>query len=208
MTVLCAVACGAVLSTMAPVFAAEGSMTPAERTYLLEQLATSKQAMLASIQGLSADQWAFKPAPAVWSVKECAEHIILAEDFIFDASQQILKSPAVARPAGSNEEMDHKIVAGVQDRSKKATAPEPIVPSGKFATPEEAAREFTARREKTIAYVKGTDDDLRVHVAPGPVGPMDSYQFLLLLASHSARHTAQIREVQGNAEYPKAVKGE
>jgi uncharacterized damage-inducible protein DinB len=196
------------LLAAAPVFAAEGSMTPAERTYLLEQLAASKQAMLASIQGLSADQWAFKPGPSVWSVKECAEHIILAEDFIFGATQQMLKSPAVARPAGSNEEMDHKLVAGVQDRSRKATAPEPIVPSGKFATPEDAAREFTARRDKTIAYVKSTDDDLRVHVAPSPAGPMDAYQFLLLLASHSARHTAQIREVQGNAGYPKATKGE
>jgi uncharacterized damage-inducible protein DinB len=204
----CGLVLSTVLSTQAPVFAAEGSMTPAERTYLLEQLATSKKAMLASIQGLSAEQWAFKPAPAVWSVKECAEHIILAEDYIFGATQQILKSPAVARPAGSNEEMDHKLVAGIQDRSKKATAPEPIVPSGKFATPEEAASEFTARRDKTIAYVKSTDDDLRVHVGPGPVGPMDTYQFLLLLASHSARHTAQIREVQGNAGYPKTAKGE
>jgi len=201
--------CGLVLSTQAPVFAAEGSMTPAERAYLLEQLETSKKAMLASIQGLSADQWAFKPAPTVWSVKECAEHLILAEDYIFGATQQMLKSPAVARPAGSNEEMDHKLVAGVQDRSKKVSAPEAIVPSGKFATPAEAAREFTARRDKTIAYVKSTDDDLRVHVGPGPVGPMDTYQFLLLLASHSARHTAQIREVQANAEYPKtATKGE
>jgi hypothetical protein len=200
--------CGLVLSTQAPVFAAEGSMTPAERAYLLEQLETSKKAMLASIQGLSADQWAFKPAPTVWSVKECAEHLILAEDYIFGATQQMLKSPAVARPAGSNEEMDHKLVAGVQDRSKKVSAPEAIVPSGKFATPEDAAREFTARRDKTIAYVKSTDDDLRVHVGPGPVGPMDTYQFLLLLASHSARHTAQIREVQANAEYPKTAKGE
>jgi uncharacterized damage-inducible protein DinB len=201
-------ACGLVLSTTAPVFAAEGSMTPAERTYLLEQLTTSKQAMLASIQGVSADQWAFKPAPNVWSVKECAEHIILAEDFIFGASQQILKTPAVPRPAASNEDADHKLVAGIQDRSKKATAPEPIVPSGKFATPADAAREFTARRDKTIAYVTHTDDDLRIHVAPGPAGPMDAYQFLLLLASHSARHTAQIREVQGNAGYPKTAKGE
>jgi uncharacterized damage-inducible protein DinB len=189
----------------APVFAAEGSMTLAERAYLLEQLETSKKAMLASIQGLSADQWAFKPATTVWSVKECAEHIILAEDYIFGGAQQILQSPAVARPAGANEEMDHKLVAGVQDRSRKATAPEPIVPSGKFATPEDAAREFTARRDKTIAYVTRTDDALRVHVGPGPLGPMDTYQFLLLLASHSARHTAQIREVQGNAGYPKAA---
>ena len=75
-------------------------------------------------------------------------------------------------------------------------------------TPKDAASEFTARRDKTIAYVKSTNDELRVHVGPGPVGPMDAYQLLLLLASHSARHTAQIREVQGNAGYPKTASGE
>ena len=65
--------------------------------------------------------------------------------------------------------------------------------------------EFAAKRDTTIAYVKTTQDDLRIHTLPGPTGPMDGYQFLLLLASHSARHTAQIREVQGNARYPKAT---
>jgi hypothetical protein len=199
----------AMLCAAAPALAAEGSINPAERAYLLEQLESSSKGMLASIQGVSAAQWAFKPAPTVWSVKECAEHIILAEDFLFGTVQKILQSPAVARPEGSNEQVDHIIVAKVQDRSQKATAPEAIVPSGKFATPEEAAREFTARRDKTIAYVKSTNDPLRVHVAPSPGGPMDAYQFLLLLASHSARHTAQIREVQSNAGYPKAeTKGE
>jgi uncharacterized damage-inducible protein DinB len=199
----------AMLWAAAPAMAAEGSVNTAERAYLLEQLESSKKAMLASIQGVSAAQWAFKPAPAVWSVKECAEHIILAEDFLFGTVQQILKSPEVARPAGSNEQVDHVIVTRVQDRSQKATAPEAIVPSGKYATPEDAAREFTARRDKTIAYVKSTEDPLRVHVAPSPGGTMDAYQFLLLLASHSARHTAQIREVQSNAAYPKAgTKGE
>jgi uncharacterized damage-inducible protein DinB len=196
------------LCAVAPVFAADGSMTPAERAYLLEQLETSKKEMLASIQGLSAAQWTFKPAPEVWSVQECAEHIILAENFIFGGAQQILKTPAVDRPALSNEEVDRKIVAGVQDRSHKAKAPEAIVPSGKFATPEDAAREFTARRDKTIAYVTTTTDDLRVHVGPGPAGPMDAYQFLLLLAAHSARHTAQIREVESNPGYPKMAQGD
>jgi uncharacterized damage-inducible protein DinB len=199
----------AMLCAAAPVLAAEGSMNPAERAYLLDQLESTKKAVLASIQGVSAAQWAFKPAPTVWSVKECAEHIILAEDFLFGTVQQILKAPAVPRPERSNEQVDHIIVERVQDRSQKATAPEPITPTGRFATPEDAAREFTARRDKTIAYAKSTDDPLRVHVAPSPAGAMDAYQFLLLLASHSARHTAQIREVQSNAGYPKAgTKGE
>jgi hypothetical protein len=185
--------------------AADGSMTSAERSYLLEQLESSKKNMLAAIDGLSDAQWKFKPAPNVWSVAECAEHLILAEDYIFGASQQILKTPAVPRPEKSNAEFDHKLVAGVQDRSNKATAPEPITPSGKFATPADAAREFTARRDKTIAYVKSTDDDLRVHVSPSPLGQIDDYQFLLLLASHTMRHTLQMKEVQSNAAYPKAA---
>ncbi len=184
--------------------AGDGSMNADERAFLVDQLETSKKNFLASFEGLSDAQWKFKPAANVWSVQECAEHIVLAEGFIFAGAQQVLKTPAVPRPEKSTSEVDHKLVAGVQDRSHKATAPEQIVPAGKFATPADAAREFIARRDKTIAYVKTTDDDLRTHVGPGPAGPMDAYQFLLLLASHSARHTAQIREVEANADYPKA----
>ena len=75
-----------------------GAMSDTERAYLLDQLETSKKAMLASIDGISQAQWTFKPAPTVWSVQECAEHITLAEGFIFGLSQQVLKSPEVPRP--------------------------------------------------------------------------------------------------------------
>jgi uncharacterized damage-inducible protein DinB len=183
--------------------ASGGAMNDTERAYLLDQLEQSRKAMLASIDGLTDAQWTFKPAPTVWSVQECAEHIVLAEGYIFQGAQQTLKTPAVERPEKSNSEVDHILVTRIQDRSQKATAPEPLVPGRKFATPAEAAKAFSAARDKTIAYVKSTQDDLRTHVAPGPAGPMDSYQFLLLLTAHSARHTAQIREVEANPAYPK-----
>ena len=184
-------------------YAGEGAMNDAERAYLLEQLEQSRAAMLASIDGLNEAQWKFKPAPNVWSVQECAEHIVLAESYIFGGAQQVLKTPAVERPAKSNPEVDRVLAARIQDRSQKATAPEPLVPERKFATPADAAKAFIAARQKTIEYVKSTQDDLRTHVGQGPAGPMDAYQFLLLLSAHSARHTAQIREVEANAAYPK-----
>jgi hypothetical protein len=34
---------------------------------------------------------------------------------------------------------------------------------------------------------------------------MDAYQVLLLMASHSARHTLQIREVEADPNFPKAT---
>jgi hypothetical protein len=180
-----------------------GAINDQERTFLLDQLEQTRKAMLESIKGLTPAQWTFKPAPNVWSVQECAEHIVLAEGFIFNGAQQVLKTPAVERPEKSNAMVDHIIVEKVQDRSQKVSAPEPLVPGKKFATPQDAAAAFTKARNETIAYVKSTHDDLRTHVGPGPAGPMDGYQFLLLLSSHSARHTAQIREVEANADYPK-----
>ncbi len=184
-----------------------GTMSGAERSYLVDQLEQSKKAMLASIDGLTEAQWKFKPAPAVWSVQECAEHIALAESYIFGGAQQVLKTPAVPRPDASNTEVDRTLVSRVQNRSQKLTAPEPLVPGRKYATPAEAAEAFTVARDKTIAYVKSTQDDLRTHVGPGPAGPIDAYQFMLLLSAHSARHTAQIREVEANADYPKGSGG-
>jgi uncharacterized damage-inducible protein DinB len=187
----------------APVMAADGgALNDSERAFLIEQMEMSKKAFLASISGLSEAQWKFKPAPAVWSVGECAEHIVLAEGFISESAQKILQGPAVPRPEKSNAEFDKQLAIGVQDRSHKATAPEPIVPSGKINTPADAAKAFIEKRDKNEEYVKTTTDDLRTHVAPGPAGPMDAYQFLVLMATHTARHTAQIKEVQANPNYP------
>src|SRR5436190_16480230 len=94
------------LLTLAPLVAADsGAMTDAERTYLLDQLEQSKNLMLSTIQ-VSQAQWTYKPAPTVWSVQECAEHLILAEDFLMSAVQQTLKTPAAERLPTANAEAD------------------------------------------------------------------------------------------------------
>lgn len=185
-------------------FAGEGALSSAERTYLLDRLEATRKAMIASIDGLSEAQWRFKPAPEVWSVQECAEHIVLAEEFIRDTALRVAKTPPVGRLATSNAEFDKKLFEQIQDRSKKSSAPEPIRPGAKFATPADAVKEFNARRAKTAEYVRTTNDELRTRVTASPIGQVDAYQFLVLLAAHSSRHTAQIKEVQSNAAYPKS----
>jgi hypothetical protein len=188
-----------------PVLAGDGALSDSERSFLADQLQQSKKYFLDTIAGVTEAQWKFKPSPTTWSVAECAEHIVLSEDFLFKTAQGILKTPVVARPETSTSEQDHKLVAAVGDRSHKATAPEPITPSGKFATPADAAAAFTEKRDRNLAYAKTTTDELRVHTVKGPLGIMDAYQFLLLMASHTGRHTDQIKEVQANADYPKVT---
>jgi hypothetical protein len=194
---------GAVHGFATSVDASTGGMTKAERAYLLSELKSSEEALLASIKGLTPAQWTFKPSPDSWSIQECTEHLILAESLIFGEAQKTLKTPAVARLSNATSEGDRQLVEQMEDRSKKAKAPKAIQPTGKFPTPESAAKEFALRRDNTIAYVKATHDPLRVHVGDGPTGDTaDVYQFLLELAAHSARHTAQIREVKSATGYP------
>jgi hypothetical protein len=198
-----------VASMVSPAVAAsravpDGSMTKSERRYLIEQLNSSKGAMLSAIKDLTPGQWTFKPTPESWSIQECAEHLILAEDLIFNEAQKVLQTPAVPRLANATSQGDRQVVAQMEDRSKKAKAPKVLQPSDKFPTPKSAASAFTIRRDKTIAYVRSTHDPLRIHAGDGPTGSTaDVYQFLLELAAHSARHTAQMREVKSAPGYPK-----
>ena len=178
-------------------------MTKAERAYLLSELKSSEKALLGSIRGLTHAQWRFKSSPDAWSIQECTEHLILAEDLIFDEAQKTLTTPPVARLANATSAGDHQVVEQMEDRSKKAKAPKIIQPTGKFPTPESAAKEFEFRRNKSITYVKTTHDPLRIHAGDGPSGSTaDVYQFLLEMAAHSARHTAQIRGVKSAPGYP------
>lgn len=200
--------CSAAALVASPVFGAKddsatGGITKAERAYLLSELKSSEAGLLTSIKGLTPAQWTFKPSPDAWSIQECTEHLILAEDLIFGEAQKTLNTPAAARLSNATSEGDRQVVAQMEDRSKKAKTPKILQPTAKFPTPESAAQEFRLRRGKTIAYVKTTDDPLRIHVGDGPSGsPADVYQFLLEMAAHSVRHTEQIREVKSTTGYP------
>jgi hypothetical protein len=185
--------------------AVDGSMTETERRFLLNELHSSEDGLLGAVEGLTQAQWTFKPAPDAWSIQECAEHLILAEDLIFNEAQKVLATAPVSRLPNATPEGDLQVVEQMEDRSKKAKAPKVLQPTDRFPTPESAAKEFRIRRDKTIAYVKSTNDPLRIHAGDGPAGPTaDVYQFLLELAAHSARHTAQVREVQSAPGYPKS----
>lgn len=183
----------------------DGTMTKAERAYLMQQLKSTESEFLASIKGVTPAQWTFKPSPDAWSIQECAEHIILAEDLIFNEAQKTLQSPAMPRLASATAEGDREVVTMVEDRSKKAKSPKILQPTGRFPTSASAASEFEARRGKSIAYAKTTKDPLRIHAADAPAGgTADVYQFLLQMAAHSSRHTAQINAVKSALGYPRS----
>lgn len=77
------------------------ALTQADRDKGVKYLEQTRDAIVAATSGLSEAQWKFKAAPDKWSVAETLEHIALAEDFIFGAAENTVKTGPRARPAAT-----------------------------------------------------------------------------------------------------------
>jgi len=138
-------------------------------------------------------------------VAEVSEHIAVSESMIFGMVQsKIMTSPADPSKRAEVAGKDEIILTRVPDRSHKAQAPEFLKPTNRFATRGETIKAFEDSRKATMDYVRTTNDDLRDHFGPHPLlGPMDAYQWILLISAHSERHTKQIEEVKADPNFPK-----
>jgi hypothetical protein len=178
-------------------------VSKADREFGMSALHASRKLFLDSVAGLSDAQLNFRPAPEKWSIAEVAEHVALSEQFIFQAVEGALKSPAREKMADPGK-MDEKVLAGVSDRSVKAKAPEPLRPQNKFKSSADAIAAFQSLRDTHIKYLSVTQDALREHFRKNSgLGDLDAYQWLLLMSAHTERHVAQINEVKASPDFPK-----
>ena len=177
-------------------------VTQAEKDRALQYLESTKKAILEATKGLSDAQWNFKAGPDRWSIAQCMEHIAAAEDYIRGiVVEKVMVAPAV--PDRDTKKTDDAVVAMVPDRSKKEQAPEPLVPTNRYGSPDASLKHFLESREKTEGFLK-TTPGLRDHAVDSPLGTkMDGYEFVLFIAAHSERHTKQILEVKADPNYPK-----
>jgi len=177
-------------------------VTQAEKDKALQYLETTKKNILEATKGLSEAQWNFKSAPDRWSVAQVMEHIAAAEDFI----RGMLKEKVMMAPAGDAgrdvKKTDEAVLMMVPDRTTKAQAPEPLVPSNRFGSPDGSLKHFVESRATTEHFLKPTTG-LRDHVTESPLGKLDGYEFVLFIAAHSERHTKQINEVKADPNFPK-----
>jgi DinB superfamily len=178
-------------------------VTRADKERALQYLESTKKDVLEATKGLSEAQWNFRPAPDRWSVAQVMEHVAASEDFIRD---NLLKEKVMVSPPGPPErdatKTDQAVVAVVPDRTRKAQAPEPLVPSNRFGSPDGSVKHFVGSRATTEQFLK-TTTGLRDHVMDGPVGKMDGFEFVLFIAAHCERHTRQIKEVKVDPNFPK-----
>jgi hypothetical protein len=177
-------------------------VTQADKDRALQYLESTKKNVQEATKGLSEAQWNFKPAPDRWSVAQVMEHIAAAEDFLRDVTKEKVMVAPAGEPGRDVRKTDEAVLAMVPDRSHKAQAPEALVPSNRFGSPEGSLKHFVESRAATEDFLK-TTAGLRDHVTDSPLGKLDGYEFVLFIAAHSERHTKQINEVKADPNFPK-----
>jgi len=187
--------------------AADTHITAEERMKVIGYLEESRKEFLAAIDGVTAEQWKWKPAPERWSVGETAEHIVLAEALLFGNVQKAIASPpnpAWEEKTKGKTEFIEKVMA---PRLGKATAPEPIVPSGKM-TQAQVRETFLKQRVEIEKFARETEVALKEYTVEHPFAvfnTLNAYQWLIYAPLHTERHDKQIAEVKATQGYPKNV---
>ena len=177
----------------------ELALTTEQTARASRHLCATRDALVASVTGLSPAQWTFQPAHDRWSIAENVEHLAIIEGRVHAIIGHLEHG---SEADGKQTEKDDFILNDVPLRTTRVQAPPPVCPEGRWSGVE-ALQCYLASREQTIQLLAGPM--LRGRVLPHPVfGPWDGYQWLLATGSHTLRHVAQIREVKADPMFPTA----
>lgn len=176
-----------------------------EKDFATKFLKDTEQAVFDAVKGLNEAQLKFKAAPHKWSVEDCVKHIAMSEKGLWTMVEGALKLPPNPEKRSEIKMTDEQLIKGVEDRTNKAQAPEALKPENiPFKSTQEALDSFLESREKLIKFVNESNEDMRNHVAALPMGTLDAYQLILLISSHTNRHTQQLNEVKADPNFPKS----
>jgi len=168
-------------------------MTEHERQATLASLAKGSTDLLDALDGVTEELAARSPGPDRWSILQCAEHVALAEDYLFS----LISGSKRAETPLMNQQREVLILARGADRSIKKNCPSYAQPKGSLSTLREALEALLASRESTIQFVNTNEEDLRCRIAVHPIlGTVNCHELLLLMAVHPVRHAEQIEEIR------------
>ena len=179
------------------------TFTEKDREFALKYLDETKADYIAQLTNLSDKQLNFRAAEGRWTIAEIAEHITVVEEALFEWMTVGRFKPEPSKCDNPFRVADGLIIGAITNRSRKATAPEPVVPTGRWKTKESLIASFEKARGVTTDFIKNNKSDLRGVFGPSPLGTVDGFQQILFITGHSERHLAQLKEVKSDKNYPK-----
>jgi hypothetical protein len=162
-----------------------------EKREVLDALRGSRERFLAVVDGVAADLHEKRCDEESWSVLQCVEHVVNAEEGMLRLWLKL------SQPGSEDRAKDLVAKTIVADRSNKRQAPERVVPLGRIKSMAEARERFVAARAATIVTVEQMPaEELRSKTVPHQLlNSADGYQLFHVMAGHCERHAEQIEEI-------------
>lgn len=170
-------------------------------TTLIDQ---TQSYMTGTLRLLKPEMWSARPGEGQWTIGQHVEHIVAVQNRVLGLLRGPLKEAGPAPAGQDTQAVDRLILATIPARTQKFNAPEPLRPvAGVDADPKDVEQRFAANCDAYREIVRSTPD-LRDHAAEaapvkaisgGVYTQVDGYQWVLLAALHTERHTKQILEI-------------
>jgi hypothetical protein len=163
---------------------------------VVTEIGRERQALHDSVADLSQKQLDTRPAPEMWSVGEILDHLRLLETSVI---RLLSKQAEKAKERGLGPDLTGGSVLdsldhfAVEQGTRKLQAPSLVIPVAGKGREELLAALHRSRAELIDAVERLAPYDLNHLVFPHPFfGPLNMYQWILLVGQHESRHRLQI----------------
>jgi hypothetical protein len=177
---------------------------------IFDSMDQTRAQLRARLESITSAEESLRPSPSAWSVAEIAEHLAIIEERLSTLFPVMLtKAEAGGLERAADQPFHPVSVAELIERSgrEKYTAPETARPTGAVSLADSLAR--LERSRQTIRALRPRLEalDLTGVTYPHPAfGPLSTYQWLIFLGAHEARHLRQIESVMASPQA--SAKGE
>jgi len=158
----------------------------------------------AELAGISAEQSSFRPTDESWSIAEITEHVNTVNGGFLRITHKLLKgAEAEGCPARDDLDLGPTSLDENGNQPPKFMAPEQVHPKGSV----EVAEALSGLRQ-TLAGFREIGSrlaavDLTGQTFPHPAfGPINAYQWMILLGEHTDRHRNQIESIKASPGFP------
>jgi hypothetical protein len=151
------------------------------------------------VEACSAEDLSARPGAEKWSVGEIVEHVSLVEQSILKLINLLLmKAEAAGVAANTDGSIGPISVEKIVERSQreKYNAPETALPGGNLPATDSLARMRAVREALEELRPRMLQTNLLNASYPHPAfGPMNLYEWLILIGIHKGRHLRQIEAI-------------
>lgn len=168
-------------------------MMPEPKLDLAAALTQSLDFLHNALAGVTEEEAERKPDPLQWSIRDCVEHLALAERGMLHR----IVSAEPGEPLPNGPERKFRIAASLGDRSNRLEAPRHVQPTGRFGTLAQSLEQFDAARREAILFAQERGHEVAARTVQHPLfGSITGAEMMIVMAGHARRHAEQIHQLR------------